>query len=94
MLCQRFELTLLHISVDFLRVAALVRFGSGCLDELGAKALDLLLRFASDVVCMDDRTEPFRRGDRLEAGDSDTQDQRLRRWDSAGGRDQHRQEPG
>ena len=59
-------------------------------DELGAKALDLLLGRLAHIGRRDDGAEPPRRGDRLQAGNADAHDEHLGRRHGAGRRHHHR----
>ena len=60
-------------------------------DELGAERLHLLLGGGAHVGRRDDRAEPTRGGDRLQAGDADAHDEGLGRGDRARRRHHHRQ---
>jgi hypothetical protein len=59
-------------------------------DRLGAEALDLFLDRRAHVGRGDDRAQPPRGRDRLEAGDADAHDEHARGRDRAGGRHHHR----
>jgi len=68
------------------------RLVDGCGNEAGTEALYLLSYFGSDVVCRDNGPEPFGRGDRLETGDTGTENEQLHGWNGACRRGEHREE--
>ena len=81
------------------RVAAdafgsLLLFGGlvGHVDELRAQRFDLLLHTRPHVARFDDRAEPLRGRDRLQAGNADAEDHDARGFHGAGRGHQHRQE--
>ena len=80
------------LGVDFLRVAAFVHLLRRCLDELGSEALDLFLRFRPNVVGVHDGAEAAECGDRLEAGDPNTEDEGSCRRNRSSRGDEHRGE--
>ena len=60
--------------------------------NLAAQRLDLLLHARPHVAGLDHRAQPLGRGDRLQAGDADAEDDDARRLHGAGRRHQHREE--
>ena len=62
-------------------------------EEGGAEALDLLPDGRPNVEAGDDRSEPARRRDRLQAGDAGAEDEHLGRGDRPGRGHQQREEP-
>jgi hypothetical protein len=77
---------------EFARVAARAVGRYAGLDELGAQRFDLLAGGAAHVIGFDHGAQAARRGDRLQAGDANADDQHLRRTDGARRGGQHRQE--
>ena len=61
------------------------------LQELGAQRLGLLPGLGADVVCLHLRAEPAGRGDGLEAGHADAQDEHVGGLGRAGGSGQQRE---